>query len=159
MLTLTDCPTSISTREAEALQRWACGRRVVEAGSLLGGSTIIIAEVAAHVTSIDKHKDYTTPTFKRFMSNLRRAGVAYKVGAVVGDVRQELPKVHADFAFLDLTGEFHLTRQALEAIQAPLIGVHDFGRVHCSGVEQAICELGYEILEHVDTLVVCRKPG
>ena len=157
MLRITDCPTSISRREAEALQRWAYGRRVIEAGSLLGGSTIIIAEVAAHVTSIDKHQDYTTPTARRFHSNLLRAGLAGKVDSIIGDCRVELPRSTGDFTFLDLTGDYLLTKQALLASTTPLVAVHDMGRVRCGGVEQAIRELGYEILEHVDTLVVCRK--
>lgn len=160
MLKLSDCPTSISTREAQCLSRWAASRRVVEGGALFGGSTILLAEVAAHVISIDKHSGYTAPTFKRFKSNLLRAGVSSRVATVVGDAPTELKKLKrgaVDFTFLDLTGDYLLTKHALEATSSPLVGVHDMGRVCCMGVEKAILELGYEILEHVDTLVICRK--
>jgi len=42
-------PTALSSREIRALQDLARGRKVVEAGALLGGSTIIMARVALSI--------------------------------------------------------------------------------------------------------------
>ena len=152
-----DCPTALSPREVACLQRWASGKLVVEAGALLGYSTIKLAEVATRVISIDRHKDYTIPTLTRFRSNLDRAGIRDKVEIVVECALSALPRYRADFGFIDLTGQCMLTQQALEACQAPIVGVHDFQRPHCEGVERAIRGAGFEVVEVIDTLAICRR--
>src|SRR3990167_1887021 len=151
------CPTSLSKREASLLQFHARGRTVVEAGSLLGGSTIYLAEVASRVFSIDRHLSYTVPTLRRFKSNLLRAGIADKVDVIVECALSALPRYPADFGFIDLTGQYRITKLALEAIQAPIVGVHDVGRAYCSGVSEAIKMTNFEVIEQVDTLAILRK--
>lgn len=149
----TGVPCALSGRERAALRRWCRNRRVVEAGALLGGSTIEIARAATSLVSIDRHEGYSAPTYRQFRSNLDRARVT--VRAVVGDAVVELPRFAADAAFIDLTGEYALTLAAIRATTAPLVLVHDLGRVRCRGVEQALLASHLHILEHIDTLAVC----
>jgi hypothetical protein len=160
---ISDCPSSLSDRETACLQRWARDKRVVEAGALLGYSTIKLAEVATHVVSIDKHEGYTTPTLRRYLTNLERAGVRGKVTPLVGDAPPLLASVRdVDFAFIDLTGKGDLTMTSIMRSHAPIVGVHDFGRPGCEveGVVRLLwSHYRWTILELVDTLVVCRRPG
>lgn len=155
---LNGVPTAVSDRESSCLQRYATGRRVVEAGSLLGYSTITLARVAAHVTSIDQHVNYSGPTMRGFLSNLERHGVRERVTPIVGDCLLALPALPlADFGFIDLTGDFSVSVRALKAMRAPVIGIHDFGRSHCEGVEAAVKSLGYRVVEVVDTLCIVER--
>lgn len=149
-----DIPCALSPRERAVLQRWARWRRVVEAGALLGGSTVTLASVAAHVTSIDRHEGYSGPTLRPYLANLDRYGVRPRVRPLVGDATALLPSVEADVGFLDLTGTYAVTLAALRALRAPVALVHDVGRPHCHGVEAAILTVGGRPLAHVDTLVV-----
>lgn len=148
-------PTALSSREVRALQDLARGRKVVEAGALLGGSTIIMARVAREVVSIDRHEGYTAPTLRQFMSNMDRAGVSNVVRPVVGNAHELLDKHPAELAFIDLTGRLEDTLAALKAVRAPIVAVHDLCRSHCEGVEAAIRASGLHIVGHVDTLAIC----
>lgn len=154
---MTSVPTSMSDRETRLLQFYARDRRVVEAGALLGYSTIQLASVARSVVSIDKHAGYTAPTYRQFRSNLERFGVAHKGTPIVGDALDHLPGHTGDLGFLDLTGHRGLTRAALQACRAPLVAIHDFDRAHCPGVAQAIRDLQLRVVEQVDTLVIVEK--
>lgn len=153
---ITGCPTAMSAPEARLLQRYADGRRVVEAGALLGYSTIRLAQVAARVVSIDRHEGYSAPTYRRFRSNIERAGVSRRVTPVVGDAVALLPQHAADLAFIDLTGQLALTAAAMKAAQARLVAVHDLGRAYCQ-VDEAIVAAGFRVVEAVDTLAVCER--
>lgn len=51
-------PTALSLREDACLRHYARGRRVTEAGALLGHSTIQLAQTARGVVSIDRHTGY-----------------------------------------------------------------------------------------------------
>jgi hypothetical protein len=147
-------PCALSLRERTEMVRWARGKRVVEAGALLGGSTVTLASVAASVISIDRHVGYTGPTLRTFMANLYHAGVASKVDVRVGDAIALLPNAPADIAFIDLTGTFDVTLKALQAVRAPIVMIHDTERQRCGGVAQAIKAMGGRALAQVDTLAV-----
>ena len=129
----------------------------MEAGSLLGYSTIVMARVAASVVAIDRHGGYRGSTWRRFRSNLERAGVASQVRPIRGEALMELPAIIADLAFIDLTGEYELTHQAMLVCRSPLVAVHDATRSGCQGVDQAIQALGWPVVDSVDTLVVLRS--
>lgn len=150
-------PSSLSIREVAALRRWAEGRRVVEAGALLGFSAIHLAQVASTVVSVDRHEGYTAPTLRQFMSNLDRLAVRHLVRPVVGDALLELPSIQADLAFIDLTGTQQITLGAIRAANARLIAIHDLCRPRCGGVEAAIREAGLKVVEHVDSLAICER--
>ena len=149
--------TSLSCREARALQRLAQGRRVVEAGALLGASAVILSQTAAHVTSIDKHQGYGPSTLQTYFSNLDIYATRRNIQSIVGDVLDFLPTVEADFTFLDLTGEYDLTFHSLQVVTSPLVAVHDLHRVGCEGVERAILDAGFRITSQVDSLAICER--
>lgn len=153
---MTYIPTALSKREDLALQRYAAGKRVVEAGALLGHSTIQLALTAAHVTSIDRHSGYQyrpNDTLRQFKRNLDVSGVAQKVTWVVGDFSL-LASYPADFAFIDLCGTFANSLAAIRAARAPLIGIHDYERQSCKGVALAVQASGRKVIERIDSLVI-----
>lgn len=152
-------PTALSAREDATLRRYAAGRRVAEAGALLGHSTIQLASTARGVVSIDRHTGYDrlpNNTLRSFLRNLDVAGASRRVLPVVGDA-QELRAYPADFVFIDLCGTHDGTLAALRAAQAPLIGVHDYQRQSCPGVATAVEASGYRVIERVDSLVILER--
>lgn len=145
-------PTALSHREIMCLQRWALNKRVIEAGALLGASTVALSHVANSVISIDKHEGYTGPSLKPYMNNIWLYGNA-NVLPVVGDVLHHLQRYHGQFGFIDLTGDDLLTRIALNLIQCPVVAVHDHQRPNCR-VSNVLRD--YEVLEVVDTLAIVK---
>lgn len=164
-----DIPTALTPRETDLLRQVARGKIVAEAGSLLGYSTVALAQVAHRVISIDPHNGYPTeaprPTFAPFLHNLTRHGVRPRVDVVCGDARIELPKLCPDGVFLDLTGERSLTEECLAAARATgarWIGVHDYQRNGCHGATEAVDYLirsGRYSVSRADTLVVLHARG
>lgn len=154
MIHLAGCPTALSWAETLLLQRWSRNRKVVEFGALLGHSTINIAEVATSVISVDLHTGYSGDTFRRFRSNIERAGLSHRVIPLIADVWKMRLPIKADIGFIDLTGTFDLTLHAIRKINAPIIALHDIGRPFCRGAEKAMLQSGRKIIDSVDTLVV-----
>lgn len=149
--------TSLSCREQHALQRLADGRRVVEAGALLGASAVVLASTAVSVVSIDKHEGYGPSTLRAYQSNLDRYALRRNITPVIGDAERCMADVLADFAFIDLTGEYELTRKVLAQTSASLAAIHDLHRTGCDGVERAIADAGFRIIGQVDTLAICER--
>lgn len=135
-------------------------QRVVEAGALLGFSTLLIGDVAAHVTSIDLHEGYGPSTLGPYMSNIRNMGCG-NIRTVVGDFRNHLNAVKADVAFIDLTGKEDITREALSLLNksVEIALVHDLGRVNCDGVIRAArgMDTDWDLVETIDTLGVLKR--
>lgn len=152
-------PCALSSLEKTALQTFAMGYVVAEAGSLLGGSTVQLASTAHKVIAIDQHDGYCgAPTLSPFMSNLFTRSAHDNVVPIVGDARRILPSIVADRYFIDLDGTFETTYATLVAIPPRrLVAVHDLRRQGCSGVEKAILAAGYEIDHCIDTLAFIRK--
>lgn len=150
-------PCALSAAERNLLASMARGRRVVEAGALLGGSTVTLAKVATTVVSIDRHEGYSGPTLRPFLANLDRCGVRSRVDVRVGDAAHLLTSVDADVAFVDLTGTYEVTLAALWAVRAPVVLVHDVDRQRCEGVARAIRMVGGVGLAQVDTLAVLAR--
>ena len=128
----------------------------MEAGALLGGSALLLEETAASVVSIDRHEGYGLSTLRPYLSNLSRFSKG-RIDARIGDAIEELPRVVADVALIDLTGAEALTAAALKAVRAPLVAVHDFGRQRCAGVERAIGRSDFRIIHIVDTLAILER--
>lgn len=128
---------------------------MIEAGALLGASTVVMAEKAARVISIDRHQGYGPSTLNPFLSNV--AGFS-NVIPVVADARRIIGSLKGDKYFIDLDGSYETTKAVLEEIPYTLpVAIHDFRRQNCSGVEKAILELDYEVQTVVDTLAVIRR--
>lgn len=153
-------PTAVSTRESTVLRRYAGHNLVVEAGGLLGYSTIQLARTARNVVSIDRHTGYDhwrNDTLRQFQRNLDVCGVSARVQVVVGDARL-LSQYPADFSFIDLCGTYKTTLAAILAARSPFIGVHDFERTSCRGVGLAVEDSGYEVIERADSLIILKRP-
>ena len=147
------------------LRGLARDRVVAEAGCLLGYSTIVMAQVARHVTAIDPHDGYPVyaprPTLQLFCENVRRAGVEDRITEVVGFGQDHIPA--AEVVFLDLTGERHVTEACMRRAQlagAGAIAVHDYARGGCEGATEAVDSFvrqnGWDVTR-TDTLVVLTK--
>lgn len=157
-----DIPTAISPREARFMEELARGKGVIEFGALLGYSTIILARVARHLVSIDLHSGYLDPahtTYKQFRANLSRYLPDLHFPSIIqGDALKYAPLL-GDLAFIDLTGDYYLTKAVLIELGCPLALVHDLHRSKCEGVEQGILDANWEIVGQVDTLALCRRIG
>jgi len=161
-----EIPTALTVGETKLLQSIAAGKSVIEAGSLLGYSTVAMARRARQVHAIDPHDGYPAfaprPTLDVFLRNIRRHGVTERVVPVVGSVLDVLPGLSADVCFLDLTGARELTQAALElALDAcPVVAVHDYARGGCDGCTRVV---DFEVrarglrVTRVDTLVVVER--
>lgn len=158
-----DIKTALTGREVRVLRHLAAGKRALEIGSLLGFSTVHLAQVADHVVAVDPHAGYPyynpVPTLPIFQHNMERFGVAKRVTTCVGTAQEIMPtlQVKRDFCFIDCTGFYTDTKFCLENSGAAVIACHDFGRAGCSGVNQAVLEFVKRTgrdLTVVDTLAV-----
>lgn len=152
-------PTALSKAETDFLLRVCRNLRVVEAGALLGYSTLVMGSVASHVTSIDRHEGYSGSTFNRYTQNLHRYSRG-NVRTVCANALTALPGLVGDVAFIDLTGDEALTRNAVLALNPSirLALVHDLGRVACDGVAAALNSLrDWRLIEGVDTIGVIAR--
>ena len=160
-------PTALTAAEARLLRRLARDRVVIEAGSLLGFSTITMARTARRVIAVDPHNGYPRhaprPTLHAFRENVRRHGVDSRVHVVVDRFERAFPRYSADLAFLDLTGQRQLTEDGLRHALAiaPLVAVHDYERGGCHGCTEAVDYLvrsgGVRVVARADTLVVLAR--
>jgi len=182
MNSLLDIPTGLTEPEAVALQQLAAGKRVLEVGALLGFSTVILAQVADEVASVDPHDGYPfndpRDTWVPFNNNLLRYGVADKVltyrdrytartAALIGD-EWGAP----NFAFLDLDGTYENTFKVMELVaehmavpmddrEATILAVHDYGLPEWPGAGAAIRDYCTQTQTHfglIDTLALIRLP-
>ena len=73
---MTDIPTALTYREDNLLRSICVGHVCYEAGALLGHSTVVIAQAAKALVSVDPHDGYPTwqprPTWQPFLRNLRQ---------------------------------------------------------------------------------------
>src|SRR6266498_5773579 len=85
-----DIPTAITREEAARLATLATGKDVLELGAQYGFSTVILAQAARRVTSVDWHQGDDSiaamggeraDTWEAYRANLARYGVAGKVDA------------------------------------------------------------------------------
>lgn len=152
-----DIPTAVTNAEAVELSSLASGKTVLEAGALLGHSTVTLALTAKHVVSVDPHEGYPEhdprPTLQPFLDNLTRCGVRDKVTVCIGtheDVFPYLDEDTFDLVFLDLTGHYEDTWDAMQRA-IPLLtvtgvlAVHDCGHSEWPGVQQAVREFAEDV--------------
>ena len=156
-------PTAVTEAERRELRFLAENANVLEVGSLLGYSTIAMAQVARHVVSVDPHEGYPSdrprPTLRPFLANLVEYGVRDRVTVCVGthaDVLPWLARRAFHLAFIDCTGERELTLDAMRAV-VPLLRhsaalcVHDCGHPDWPGALEAVQEFGrpYDLIDRL----------
>lgn len=149
-------PSAVSPQELRLMRRCVEGKRVVEAGALLGFSTIHLARSAASLVSIDRHEGYGPSTERAFRSNILCHSLNH-VQIIVADAAKVVNEFEADVAFLDLTGKFDTTFNVLSRVKSNLALVHDVGRQSCHEVELAIKAAGFKVVEGAGTLALCER--
>lgn len=150
-------PTALSFNETVLLKRLSRNKKALEIGSLLGYSTINIAKKAKTVTSIDPHEGYpykgAETTIFRFKQNLTRHNINNV--KVIQNIFENVKKEKYDFVFIDLSGEYELTKNVLEYVEnIPIVLIHDFARQNCSGVEKAIKDSNGNLIQVIDTCAI-----
>lgn len=154
-VTWRDIPGRLTDAEGQELQRLAVGRVVLEIGSLLGRSTVCLAEVARAVHAIDPHRPGNTDFHSDFAgkdslielrANLRAEKLDNRVLLHVGTVGDLwLPsKPVFDLAFVDGCHLYPAVRKDLAFVQQIVkpggkIVVHDYG-INKRGVTSAVDE-------------------
>lgn len=164
-----DIPTAVTDVEADRLRFLAEDREVLEIGSLLGYSTVLMARVARVVHSVDPHEGYPIndprPTLQPFIENLERYKVRPKVVAHLGRDAAILPLLQPaifDFAFIDITGMYADTWNCLVRAWRVVrpggqIAVHDCGRNDWPGAGKAVADFSHQFYvnhRRVDTLEI-----
>lgn len=132
-------PTSISRDELNLLQAVCMGRRVYEAGALLGASTCHIAQVAKHLTSVDPHEGYPRhnprPTWESYCRNI----APYTNIEAHRDVFQNVLRANLDVAWADLTGRRDVMLNFIQQFQTtPILAIHDYGRSACGDASDVV---------------------
>jgi hypothetical protein len=147
-----DIPSAVTGEEAAKLASLASGGDVLELGAQYGFSTVVLAQAARKVTSVDWHQGDASiaamggecaDTWEPYRANLARYGVAGKVDARrgrFGDVLPALAKAGAlfDGVFLDAQHDSEAVAADL-ALALPLIrpggwvAFHDYGRSEQTG--------------------------
>lgn len=153
MHSLPDIPTALSNVEADALRSLSTGKNVLEVGALLGFSTVVMAQVANTVVSVDPHDGYPAdnprPTWEPFLQNLARYDVLETVTpyrTLLSDpgTRGSLDDHEPfEFTFIDADGTYQTTFAILDqAIRYAdidgLIGVHDYDLPEWPGAGEAV---------------------
>jgi predicted O-methyltransferase YrrM len=151
--------TSLTEQEAAELQRLAALRRVLEIGAAFGYSTVVMADVALQVWSVDPHVVHNS--LDVINQNLGRHAVASRVRILVGESLTVLPSIGAqqfDLVFVD--GDhtaagvaFDLEQAQRLAVSGGILAFHDWGEETCPEVRQVL-EAWRQPDRIVDTLAV-----
>jgi hypothetical protein len=147
-----DIPSAVTGEEAARLASLASGGDVLELGAWHGFSTVILAQAARRVTSVDWHQgdgslsamgEAGADTWESYRANLARYGVAGKVDARRGRFADVLPALRRqgvlfDGCFLDAQHDAEAVQRDLDMV-LPLIrpggwvAFHDYGRSDATG--------------------------
>lgn len=135
-------PSAVTPPESLALARLADGKNVLECGAHYGYSTVLLASIAEHVTSVDWHRgdDHAghCDSLGVYNGNLMRYGVSEKVTTIVERFEVALPKLAVaglqfDGAFLDGMHDAESVARDLALIlelvkPGGFVAFHDYGR-------------------------------
>lgn len=139
--------SAITDEEADALRELARGQRVLELGAQYGFSTVVLAQAADYVVSVDWHRGDehagAEDTWKTYCDNLARYDVASKVAAMCGRFEDVLPELATageqfDGCFIDGQHDSASVQRDL-GLALPLvkpggwIAFHDYGRSAATG--------------------------
>jgi Methyltransferase domain len=164
-----DIPTAVKIPEAERLQQLAAGCVVLECGAFYGFSTIVLAQVARAVHSVDWHhgdeQAGQVETLPDYLANLERYGVADRVVTHIGRFEDVLPHLRLsnfDGCFLDgqhdrasLDRDLRLVHPLIK--RRSWIAVHDYGLFDVAPALHAFEDWsGYELDDVAESLAVLR---
>jgi predicted O-methyltransferase YrrM len=133
--------------EAARLAFLAAGCDVLEIGSALGYSAVVMALAGARVTAVDDHSGATWlgDTYSAMTANLAAYGVTGQVGIIRGLSQTVLPALAAegrrfDLVFVDAGHDYiSVLSDVRWACQlGDVIACHDYGEDNCPGVKQAL---------------------
>ncbi len=161
--------TSLTAAEAEALAMLARGRLVIEVGAAYGYSTIVMAQVAARVVSIDPHMGYGSlpGSLEAMRANLEAYGVADKVEVIHGEAAYTALRVlrvpEVGLVFIDGDHREEAVRQDVTTAMgmSPRVACHDYGEETCPDVRTVLDALDLDYLPPpriVDTLWILERP-
>jgi predicted O-methyltransferase YrrM len=155
--------TSLTEAETAELQRLAAGNRCLEVGAAYGYSTVAMALVAEHVTSVDPHQWLNS--WQACVANLRAYGVADRVAMVSpGDSQTVLPQLfdqgeRFDLIYIDGDHEdgtvIHDIGWARKLLSpGGVLVCDDYDEVSCPGVRSALDRLLGPPPQLVDTFAI-----
>lgn len=157
-------PTALTPAEANELYRLARGATVLEFGSLLGYSTIVLAQSAKVVYAVDPHHGYPVAnprdTLTQFMANLEANLVRDRVVPIIGrgqDVAPLLRPGEFDMVFIDITSAAEVLLYIALHLAPDVIAVHDYGIPKWTGATEAVDALALKYrrtFRLVDTLAI-----
>ncbi len=129
-----DIPTALTRAEAKALYGFAVDKNVLELGSLLGYSTIIMAQSAKKVYAVDPHEGYPVddprPTLDAFLDNLARRGVRDRVVPILckgQEIASMFAPGHFGLIFIDITRSAAELIYMAHDLDPEVIAIHDYG--------------------------------
>lgn len=145
---------------------------IVEIGSYCGASSIVLAEVAGHLTCVDpfigKHgKDkrgiFTFHVFEKNVLNKYRNVTLFQMTSKFA--RESFAGGEIDFLFIDGDHSYEAVKLDCE-LWLPLlksggyVAFHDYWNVHKPGVKQAVDEMinDWEIIDTARITVIKQKP-
>lgn len=156
--------TSLTAAEASFLRGQATDRDVLEVGAAYGYSTILMAEVAASVVSVDPHDALDSLPILR--DNLKQYGCEGNVDVRAGRSQDVLPTLlarHFGLVFIDGDHAYEAVKFDCEWARklakpfGAVIAFHDYGEDSCPGVRQALDEWQPPVIL-IDTLAVYSDP-
>lgn len=157
----------MSPREHDLLRQVARGKLVLEMGAWEGETTVLLAEVAARVWTVDHHRGDRfvglRDTLARYFVNVAQSGREDRVVSIVGDFRHVLPYLSRDhFGVVLVDGAHDYDSIQADVVQAlalvsreGVIAVHDWGRWEVAPACRALLGAPYEV---VDSLALWRTP-
>ena len=162
-----DIPTALTPSEARTLYGLAFEQNVLEFGSLLGYSTVVMAQSAKKVYAVDPHEGYPAadprPTLVQFLDNLNRYGVRDRVVPIIGkgqDIAPMFAPGHFGLVFIDITRAAGELIDIAHDLAPAVIAVHDFGIQIWDGATIAVRNYARRIdrdFRLVDTLAIFER--
>jgi predicted O-methyltransferase YrrM len=152
--------TSITEAEATTLRRLARGGRVIEFGAAMGYSTVVMALVAAHVTTVDPHTGIPG-SLPALLHNLQAYGVRDRVTVVTATsqafCRDACQSADADLVFIDGDHSYEAALHDLRCAASLLvaggaIAIHDYARI--GTVNRAVADWASDPPQVVDSMAV-----
>lgn len=162
----TDVRGWCNSEEAQCLHKHAMGAMVLELGALCGLSTIVMAQAARWVLSVDAHKGdkHTGPqdSLEELLGNLASYNVKKKVSLFVGDfsdfgrlaINNVFDMVYVDGAHDVWSVERDITIAIGAVKNDGLIAMHDCDQLDVKRACHVLTDVGWEIVDSVGTVNV-----